>query len=216
MLKTATFGLLCLFLGAMTGTVSATAEIEPQTPEARVAIATELLAQTSQWSDVTIQLSDLPEGFTAMPASELAELKEELARDDIDVENVFAFVAQQRFQLIMGITTLLQTQQQQEKFDEILRDPQVLRTLIAEEMDTPEDPAEPLDVKRIGDAAGGVRLPVNLEGLMAQLEILAFRQDEMGAFIFVLYREGERPLVEIAEIARQLESRAQAVVSRPN
>jgi len=216
MLKTATFGLLCLFLGATIGTVSATAEIEPQTPKARVAIATELLAQTSQWSDVTIQLSDLPEGFTAMPASELAELKEELARDDIDVENVFAFVAQQRFQLIMGITTLLQTQQQQEKFDEILRDPQVLRTLIAEEMDPPEDPAEPLDVKRIGDAAGGVRLPVNLEGLMAQLEILAFRQDEMGAFIFVLYREGERPLVEIAEIARQLESRAQAMVSRPN
>lgn len=219
MLKKAPFGLMCLLSGAiMLFGVPAKAQIE-QYAEIQTAIPeSQLIAQAGKWSDVILRLEDLPAGFTAMPATEIAQLKEELSQDDFVVENIFAFMAQEKFQLIMGITTLLQNEQQRQDFDSVLRQPQVLRTLISEGLEDTEVLAqEPLtNLNDIGDVAGGVSLKVDLEGVLARLEILAFRTNEMGAFIFVMYRDRERPVVPIVEVARTLNSRAQKVVSTSN
>jgi hypothetical protein len=171
-----------------------------------------ILAQAGTWADVTLRLEDLPRGFTAMPPAELAKLKEDLSQDQIDVENVFAFVAQQQFQLIMGITTRLETPQQQAQFDELLRDPEKLKALLAENLQATNAPPQALNnINNIGDAAAGVSLQVDLDNLLARLEILVLRKNQMGAFVFVLYREGQRPLYPIAEVGRQLDRRAQEV-----
>jgi len=171
-----------------------------------------ILAQAGTWADVTLRLEDLPPGFRAMPPADLAKLKEDLSQDEINVENVFAFVAQEQFQLIMGITTRLETVQQQQQFDELLRDPEKLKALLAENLQDTNVPPQALNnVSDIGDVAAGVSLQVDLDNLLARLEILVLRKNQMGAFVFVLYREGQRPLYPIAEVGRQLDQRVQEV-----
>lgn len=194
-------------IGLLTTPVLAQSVVEEKgTPESVI------LAQAGTWADVTLRLEDLPRGFRAMPPAELAKLKEDLSQDEIDVENVFAFVAQEQFQLIMGITTRLETVQQQQQFDELLRDPEKLKALLAENLQETNVPPQPLNnVSNIGDVAEGVSLQVDLDNLLARLEILVLRKNQMGAFVFVLYREGQRPLYPIAEVGRQLDRRVQEV-----
>ncbi|MCT7962876.1 hypothetical protein NG791_19570 [Laspinema sp. D1] len=171
-----------------------------------------ILAQAGTWADVTLKLEDLPRGFTAMPPSELAKLKEDLSQDEINVENVFAFVAQEQFQLIMGITTRLETAQQQAQFDELLRDPEKLKALLAENLQDTNVPPQALNnINNIGDVAAGVSLQVDMDNLLARLEILVLRKNQMGAFVFVLYRDGQRPLYPIAQVGRLLDRRVQEV-----
>lgn len=180
--------------------------------EERVRQEPVLWAQAGTWADVTLRLEDLPRGFRAMPPADLARLKQDLRQEEINVENVFAFVGQEQFQLIMGITTRLETAQQQEEFDELLRDPEKLKSLLAENLQDTAVPAQPLNnVNNIGDVAAGVSLLVDLDNLLAQLEILVLRRNQMGAFVFVLYREGGRPLHPIAQVGRLLDRRVQAL-----
>lgn len=194
-------------IGLLTTPALAESGVEEKATQERV-----ILAQSGTWADVTLRLEDLPRGFTAMPPSELANLKQQLSQDGIDVENVFAFVGQEQFQLIMGITTRLETPQQQAEFDELLRDPEKLKSLLAENLEETNVPPQALNnINNIGDAATGVSLRVDLDGLLARLEILALRKNQMGAFVFVLYRDGQRPLYPIAEVGRQLDRRVQEV-----
>ncbi|HEY9838533.1 MAG TPA: hypothetical protein V6D27_16740 [Vampirovibrionales bacterium] len=176
-----------------------------------------ILAQTATWADVTLRLEDLPGGFTAMPSSEVAKLKEELSQDGMDVENVFAFVGQQQFQLIMGITTRLETAQQQAEFDELLRDPEQLKSLLAENLQGTNVPPQALNnINNIGNVAAGVSLQVDLDGLLGRLEILVLRRNQMGAFMFVLYRDDDSPVYPIAQVGRTLDQRIQQVPIRRN
>ncbi|AFY80704.1 hypothetical protein [Oscillatoria acuminata] len=185
--------------------------------EEKVTQESVILAQAGTLADVTVRLEDLPQGFTAMPPAELANLKEQLSQDGIDVENVFAFVGQEQFQLIMGITTRLETAQQRAEFDELLRDPEKLKSLLAENLEETNAPPQALNnINNIGDAAAGVSLRVDLDGLFARLEILVLRKNQMGAFVFVLYRDSQRPLYPIAEVGRLLDRRAQEVQTRRN
>jgi hypothetical protein len=51
-------------------------------------------------------------------------------------------------------------------------------------------------------------MKVNLEDIPARLEILAFRNADLGAFVFVMYLDGAQPVVPIADVARILDRRA--------
>ena len=213
MIKNIALGLLGLAIGVVPTMVWLTTPVRAESVvEDLVSTENLILAQAGTWADVTLRLQDLPPGFTAMPPAELAKLKEELTQDEINVENVFAFVAQEQFQLIMGITTRLETVQQQAQFDELLRDPEKLKALLAENLQATAVPPQPLNnINNIGDAAAGVSLQVDLDNLLARLEILVLRKNQMGAFVFVLYRDGQRPLYPIAEVGRQLDRRVQEV-----
>lgn len=213
MIKKITLGLLGLAVGVMPTMVWLTTPVRAESVVVEpVSTESLILAQAGTWADVTLRLEDLPPGFRAMPPAELAKLKEDLSQDEMNVENVFAFVAQQQFQLIMGITTRLETAQQQAQFDELLRDPEKLKSLLAENLLATPVPAQPLNnINNIGDVAAGVSLQVDLDNLLARVEILGLRKNQMGAFVFVLYREGQRPLYPIAEVGRQLDRRVQEV-----
>lgn len=175
-----------------------------------------ILAQAATWADITLRLEDLPQGFQAMPQAELAELKQELSQLELDFENIFVFVAHQPFQLIMGITTRLETAQQRTQFDALLRDPQKLRSLLAEGLEVTGEPSTLNNINNIGDVATGVSFQVDLDQLLGRLEILGFRKNQMGAFVYVLYPDERRPLYPIAQVGRLLDRRAQEVQTRRN
>jgi hypothetical protein len=213
MIEKIALGLLSLGVGVVSTmvllTTPALAESVVEEPVVQESL---ILAQAGTWANVTLRLEDLPRGFTAMPPAELAKLKEDLSQEQIDVENVFAFVAQEQFQLIMGITTRLETAQQQAQFDELLRDPEKLKSLLTENLQDTNEPAQALNnINNIGDVAAGVSLRVDLDRLLARLEILVFRKNQMGALVFVLYRDGQRSLYPIAEVGRKLDQRIQEV-----
>ncbi len=218
MIEKIALGLLGMAVGVVSTMVLLTTPVLAQSVvEEKVTQESVMLAQARRWADVTLRLEDLPRGFTAMPPAELAKLKEDLSQDQIEVENVFAFVAQEQFQLIMGITTRLETAQQQAEFDELLQDPEKLKSLLAENLQETNVPPQALNnVNNIGDAAAGVSLQMDLDNLLARLEILVLRKNQMGAFVFVLYRDGQRPLYPIAEVGRLLARRTQEVQTRRN
>jgi hypothetical protein len=216
MLKTKPFMFSCLLSGALVaGAPAAIAGEAPatETVDDRPSLSPRLeqpIAQRSPRSEVILRLEDLPDGFQPMPQSELAALKQELSQDDFQVENVFAFMEQQQFELIMGITTTIADPQERSQFDAALSQPQLLRELLTQGLDDTEvlDERPLTGLQNIGDVAAGVSMKVNLEDIPARLEILAFRNADLGAFVFVMYLDGAQPVVPIADVARILDRRA--------
>ncbi|MCT7977814.1 hypothetical protein [Laspinema olomoucense] len=213
MIEKIALGLLGLAVGVLPTMVLLTTPVLAQSVvEEKGTLESVILAQAGALANVTLRLEDLPPGFTAMPPAEIAALKEELSQEQLNVENVFAFTRLQRFQLIMGITTRLETAQQQAEFDELLGDPEKLKSLLAENLEQTNVPAQALNnINNIGDAAAGVSFQVDLGNLLGQLEILGLRRNQMGAFVFVLYPDGDRPLYPIAQVGRLLDRRIQEV-----
>jgi hypothetical protein len=129
---------------------------------------------------------DLPPGFQGMPAEDLAELKQELSADDFSVESVFAFMEPNNFELLLGLTTPLQNQQAENQFEQILAEPEVLRKLVTDGMGETQilEQTEIEELDDIGESVAGVTLKLNLEGVPANLDIVAFRREAIGAFVF--------------------------------
>ena len=59
-------------------------------------------------------------------------------------------------------------------------------------------------------------LKLNLEGVPAHLEIVAFRREAIGAFVFLLYLDGQTPRMPIVNLARTLDDRAVGILANPN
>ena len=208
--------LICLFSGIWLGGTPAKAQTQelrlPDSPQ------TQTIEQERDWSEVVINSQDLPPEFQGMPAEDLAELKQELRKEDFSVETVFAFMEFDNFELLFGVTTPLENQQEQNDFEAILAEPEVLRELVTDGMGAAQileqNPLEELE--NIGEAVAGVTLKLNLEGVPANLDIVAFRRDVIGAFVFLLYLDGQTPRMPIANLARTLDDRAQGILATPN
>lgn len=221
MLKKAPFGLICLLTSAILTGSPTLAEMSASATVQGEAKASELVAQTPNLSTAVLTSQDLPPGFQAMPPSELTKLQRDLSQDDFKVESVFAFIKpqQQNFDLIMGLTSLIETPKDQAEFDSTLTQPEVLRGLLTSGLGETQvlDQQTISGLNNIGNAAGGVSLKVNLDGRTpARLDIVGFRRGTVGAFVFVMYLDGKTPVIPIAEVARKLDSRVQGVVSRAN
>ena len=211
--------LICLFSGIWLGGTPATGQTEElRLPESPQTQTIEQPEQERDWSEVVIKSKDLPPEFEGMPAEDLAELKQELSQEDFSVESVFAFMEPNNFELLLGVTTPLENQQEQNDFEAILAEPEVLRKLVTEGMGSTQileqNPLEELE--NIGEAVAGVTLKLNLEGVPANLDIVAFRRDAIGAFVFLLYLDGQTPRMPIANLARTLDDRAQGILGTPN
>ncbi len=168
-----------------------------------------LLAQTPNFSQLVLTVQDLPKSFQAMPQADLEQLRRDLTQEDFPVASVFAFMDPNNFELVMGITTQIQSPAEQQDFDRTLNQPAVLQAMLTEGLGQTEIKGQqPLtNLNNIGNSAGGVSLDVDLEGVPARLDIIAFRRDVVGAFVFVMYLNEETPVMPAAEVARKLDER---------
>lgn len=208
----------CLFTGICLGVTASPAEtsqpmLSQNVPSQRV----QPRNQGRDWSQLVINAQDLPREFQAMPAEELAKLKQELGQEDWSVESLFAFMEPNNFEMLLGMTTLLKNPQEQNDFEAILASPESLQRVIAEGMGATQIIQQtPLRLENVGQAVAGVNLKLNLEGVPANLDIVAFRRDAVGAFVFLLYLEGQTPRRPIANLAGILDRRAQSILAAPN
>jgi hypothetical protein len=160
------------------------------------------------FEDLVVRLSDLPPGFQAVSLEEFGLTREALSGDDLTVESVFAFMEYTQFEFVMGFTTLLPTRLDQASFDAELSDPEylieafVLGLGASEILEQGEIPG--LDV---GDTSAGLTVVAGLEGIPMRMDMVVFRRDVIGAFVLIMYLDGEVPLISIEEVAGKLDDR---------
>jgi hypothetical protein len=214
---------ICLFAGIWFGVAPAKGQTEAPTlsdsPSSEMTQEREQeLEQERDWSELAIDAQDLPPGFQGMPAEDLAKLKQELSENDLSVESVFAFMEPNNFELLLGLTTPLKNQQSQKDFEQILAEPEVLRELVTDGMGETQivEQIEIEELDNIGESVAGVTLKLNLEGVPAQLDIVAFRRQSIGAFMFLLYLDGQTPRMPIVNLARILDDRALELLTQAN
>mgnify|MGYP001810540073 CR=1 FL=1 len=210
MLQKMPFVPVCLLSVALLAQTPAAAQLEAfQTSDPGQSPRINLLAQKTNFSDLVLTLQDLPKSFQAMPPADLEQLRQDLTQEDFKVASVFAFMDSSNFELVMGITTQIQSAAEQQDFDRTLTQPQVLQALLTEGLgETEIKRQQPLtNLNKIGNSVGGVSLDVELEGVPARLDIIAFRRDVVGAFVFVIYLNEETPVMPAPEVARKLDAR---------
>ncbi|NJK28274.1 MAG: hypothetical protein HC925_07050 [Coleofasciculaceae cyanobacterium SM2_3_26] len=182
-----------------------------------LSLPTSLIAQGRVTAAVpTLTLQDLPPGFEAIPETQLAPIKEQFARENLNVESVFGFSQTQSVQVILGFTVRIANEGDVASFDRALpNQPQLmvrsLASYVGEEANLQEIPLTRLE--GIGNNVAGVGVQLNVEGLPTRIDALSFRRDRRVATIVVMYLDGEPPTITTQDIARRLDSRLTGAAS---
>jgi hypothetical protein len=186
---------------APTDTPAPTPTLTPPTPATPTPLA--------DLSDVVLTLDDLPPGFEAVAPEEMGISKESLSQEDFTVESLFVFLDAESIEFVMGFTILLPTRLEQVGFDAGLRQPDFLMDSLIGGMGVTEilEKEELPDLKNIGDASTGLTVAVNMEGIPWRMDVAAFRTEPVGAFVFIMYLDGEEPVVTVDVLAERLDAR---------
>lgn len=175
-------------------------------------------------SAITLTLKDLPVGFEEIPEeikpqlnARLEPFKQLLAKENLPVENFFAFVEPQKLEVVMGFTGILSDQTQQRKFDatlQQLQQPEVRRQLVnkieeqlqqyrgiklLEQQSLPQ-------LENIGDTSAGVSLAVNLRKQAVRIDMGGFRRGRVGVTTAVVYIDKTVPVVPVRDVATKLDT----------
>ena len=174
----------------------------------------------------TLTVQDLPPGFKEIPPeikqqinARLEPFKQVLARENLPVDNFFAFVNQTNFQVVFGFTGTLSNQPQQVKFDTAVQkfqQPEVLKqemTRLQQKLQS--FPAVKLvDYKtlpdlnnKVANTSTGLTLQFDFQRQPVRVDVAGFRRNKTGAFTAVLYPTKVVPLVAVKDVATKLDSR---------
>ena len=168
-------------------------------------------------SDAIITLQDLPQGFTEVSPSTFGTSKEMLSYGEFKVENLFTFMNNQPFQLIMGYNALLPTQFEKTSFDVALNNPDFMMDMFISEMGEAEilERKELTYLNDIGDTSAGFTIAFNIKDSPKpfRLDLTMFRRDIVGACIFSMYFDDETPTTSIDEIVSIFDNRIFEVIS---
>lgn len=152
---------------------------------------------------------DFPPGFEEMSPDELGLTREDLSGDDFKVESFFAFLEAEHFQIVMGSTTLLLTRLDQAGFDVFLSQPESLTNSVVQGMGATEilEQGELAHLDDIADASAGLTVVAGVQGIPMRMDIAVFRRDIVGAYVVVMYLDGDVPEVSVEEVAMKLDDR---------
>jgi hypothetical protein len=166
-------------------------------------------------SDVVLTVQDLPPGFQEMSPEELGLTPESLSQEDFTVESLFLFMAAEQLEFVMGFTALIPTELERTGFDVVLNQPDLLLQFFISGMGATEvleqEALSGLD--DIGDASAGLTVVADIQGIPMRMDVAVFRRDIVGAFIFVMYLDGETPLLPVGDAARKLDARVLSAVT---
>jgi hypothetical protein len=159
-----------------------------------------------------VSIEDLPSGFEAIPDDELGWLTEGLEETTgLSAEGVFVFLEAERFEFVMGFTTLIRNRIEQAGFDLPLSRPDLLTEVFVGEFGATDiiivEAEELQDLDDIGDASAGIAMLIDMEGIPTRMDVALFRRGIVGAFVYHMYIEGEVPVVEVDDVARRLDAR---------
>jgi len=145
-----------------------------------------------------------PEDFGLEEGQEFAE--------GVTIGNAFAFVEPTSFEVIFGFTMPLERRLDQVGFDAALERPELLiEGFVAGLGDTGYEAVAVLEgMDQIGDKSNGIGLVMLVDPLAFQMEMVIFRKGELGAFLMLMYFQGEQPQNSVRELAEAMAARAPA------
>lgn len=160
-------------------------------------------------SEITLTLDDLPAGFQEMPPADMGLSQDGLSQGGLKVQSLFTFLEPKHFEILMGFTSLLSTQLEQSGFDLSLRQPDLLTESLIKGMGTTTIlEKKPLtDVGDIGDASTGITVVADMQGIPMRIDVVVFRRGNAGAFLILMYRDKETPLISAGNVARKLSAK---------
>ncbi|MEP0869247.1 hypothetical protein NDA01_05495 [Trichocoleus desertorum AS-A10] len=169
-------------------------------------------AQNSKPTKPTLMLQDLPPGFQPLSGPELAELSQSLSAGGYETESLFAFQEAEHFEYIIGFTTPLSTPEAQAAFDSELRQAGFLEQFAqgfqqgaAGIKISNKGALKNLD--GIGNAIAGFGFTSNIQTIPMRIELVVFRRNQIGAFLWIMYLDGDKPVISVDQVAQKLDSR---------
>jgi len=160
----------------------------------------------------TLQLEDLPAGFQPLSGAELADLSQSLAEGDYHTESLFAFQETEHFEYIIGFTTALPTPEAQAAFDAELRQTDFLEEFAkgfkqgAAGIGISQKGALP-HLEGIGNAIAGLGMTSNIQSIPMRIDLVIFRREQVGAFLWIMYLDGDKPVIPVDQVAQKLDER---------
>jgi len=166
-------------------------------------------------ADAVLTQEDFPSGFAPIDLDEFGLSKDDLSVEGFTVETLFAFMGEDPFEIIMGFTTILPTQIDQAGFDIALGQPEFLMESFVGGMGATDiqDQRELTHLNDIADASVGLTLVADMGGIPMRMDMVVFRRDIAGAFIFVFYIDGTVPALTVEDVTYKMDDRFIEVLS---
>jgi tetratricopeptide (TPR) repeat protein len=182
---------------------------------AALALLSGLTAQVKQdlpdLSEVVLTPQDFPPGFLEIHTEAFGLEAGQSAAGDYEIESAFAVMSFEPFETVWGITVLLPTRVDQNDFDVEMGQKDASLALLVEAMEAEAgdilEQAVLSDLEVIGDASLGLTIVADSEDMTMRLDVVVFRRDAVGAFVYVSYADGEAPVVPVDDAARKLDDR---------
>ncbi len=176
--------------------------------------------------ELALTLKDLPSGFQEISpemkaeiARQLEPFKQLLIKENLPLNNFFAFVEPQKMEVVIGFTGMLSNQAQQGQFDAALqkvRQPDFEQQIkkLAQTVQSVQGVGVKVlgykalsEVNNFAQPSTGFSLGAQIQEMPVNFDVVGFRRDTVGAFTAVLYMTGKPPSVSVKDVATKLDGR---------
>jgi copper transport protein len=189
--------------------------LEPQTSgrpaiEQQIARLQEISTEqaSSPASNITVQLADLPSGFSTFPPRNLGLIPGSPLNNGTVIDSSFAFTAEDQFELVWGFVSFVETDEQKDAFDARLNMTDLTNFISTGLQAESVESLSALPIpETLGEASSGVTAIFISNGIQARVEGLAFRQGDIGAYLFLMYDDNEQATIAIDNLAQILADR---------
>ena len=107
------------------------------------------------------------------------------------IETGFAFATKESSEIVYGYTALFSTDLDRDVFDSVLQKPGMGFSSVSDTKD--------LSIEEFGDISRGISGKLDAR---QRIDIVNFRLEDIGAFVFIRYPEGSSPPVAVEDLAR--------------
>lgn len=169
-------------------------------------------------SSAVLTLDDLPPGFEEFDPEELGMSVEDLNDEAFHPEKVFVFLNMENFQLVFGFNFLLTKKLDRVAFDAEIAKPETVLPAFVGGMGTEGVRDEKLleGLEDIGEKQIGMTMVTNMENVPAQVDVLMFRRDVIGAMLISMVMEGATPNITIHDLGLKLDQHIKETLQGSN
>jgi hypothetical protein len=190
---------------------------------------TPTVTPTPNVASITLTLKDLPSGFEALSSADLARFnltEEGVARmigqgfSEARPRNFFAFVNAnpQKFGLVYGLLLYPLSPLDKASVDYVAGNPDVLLKGIAARAASSNFAYKTSGVlpgtDKYGDSAVGIFTVIESQGITERLDLVFMRRSMAVELIVIAYMDGTQPAITVDELARILDARMSAGLSK--
>ncbi|MFB2769628.1 hypothetical protein ACE1AT_10100 [Pelatocladus sp. BLCC-F211] len=172
----------------------------------------------------TLTLQDLPSGYKEIPpelkeaiATQLEPFKQLIAKENLPLNNFFAFIDPKKMEVVMGFTGMLANPTQQAQFDAALQQvqkPEFEKEIKKLQQTLPSDQQVQLlgyknlpETNKLANNSTGFSLGAKVQDLPVNFDVIGFRRSNFGSFTTIMYLTEKQPSISVKDIATKLDGR---------